>query len=122
MGGASWILIQKSALHVRWGTEALDGQLQRGGGGGGGQQGHRQRQPEALGVAERLAEDPLLAPTATGDQNGGQSDGTQRAPAALLPSQQSVDQDPQHALQRRAGARITDLHRLLQSLLHTAWR
>ena len=69
------------------------------------------------GSRERLAEDHALAPAAARDQARGERGGAQRAPAALGAGQQPVHEHAQHALQRLAGARVADLHRLLQALL-----
>ena len=62
------------------------------------------RQPDALGVRQRLAEHHPLAPAAAGEQPRGEHDRAQRAPAALGPGQQPVDEHPQHALQGQAAS------------------
>src|SRR4029077_11622820 len=64
------------------------------------------------------AQDHALAPAAARYQARVQIQRAQHPAAALAAREQAVDEHSQHALERHSGARVADLERLEQALLH----
>ena len=71
-------------------------------------------------IGQRLAEDDALAPGAALDQRRAEHDDAQRAPVALAPGQQPVDEQPERALELGARGGLLELERLLEDLAGTA--
>ena len=110
-------IVQQAALIAGMRSEALDRQTQLLGRRRHQRQARGQREPHPGRIGQRLAEHHLLAPGSTVlDQHGREDDGPQRPAAPLPPRQQTIDQQPERALELDARGGFRQLERLAQEL------